>query len=143
MVGMGDRSATGDRADRLAAANELIAVIASCGRHFFRHGDRITRLVLDARGRVWLVDRYTRREVYTHYRGRWKQFSEGGTLQDLVCHLRDFVTKGKPVPARVFGPWDERFIPDGDLWGYGREAMQTVRDAAARLVVIPAARGGW
>lgn len=136
---MGERHAA--RAKRLDAANEMIQVIASCGRRFFDHsvrGQGVTRLELDERGRVWLVDGWQGARIYTHYDGRWRKFSEGGTLWYVVQCLREYVMYGTHVPARVFGPWPAVYA-DGDLWGYGVEAMETVRAAAIRLRIIPAA----
>ena len=119
-----------DRQERLAAANELLSVIASCGRRFFGRGDHVAHLEQDARGRIWFVDAYMGRRIYTHYRWEWRGFTGGGTLRCLVIHLRDFVRAGKTLSPRTFGPW-----PGGDPWGYGDD-MDVVRAAARRLGVV-------
>lgn len=125
---------------RQAAANELLRVIASCGRRFFHHEDRISRLELDDRGRVWLHDKYTGARIYTHRDGRWRGFSEGGTLQGLIKALRDYVKRGTKLHSLTFGPWPKWYC-GGALWGYG-EDMEKVRDAARQLGIIecPAAK---
>ena len=122
------------RAERLAQANALLEVIAGCGRQFFRHGDRVARLELDARERVWFVDEYRGDRVFTHYTGRWRHFNSGGTMRRLVERLRDYVMRAQPLPAGLFGPWPS-WMCDGDLWGYG-EDMQAVREAARPLLPV-------
>jgi hypothetical protein len=132
-----------DRIERLGRANELLAVIASCGRKFFANtspetesvgGARLTQFELAPSGHVYLIDRYKGRRIYTHYQGRWRGFSEGGTLKALCEELRDFIRSGKPIYHLSFGPWPE-WVCNGDLWGYGTD-IQQVRDAANRLGII-------
>jgi hypothetical protein len=117
-------------------ANRLLRVIARTGRNFFRHGDDVSYMEIDKRGRVWFVDSYSKRRVYTHYSGEWKGFTNGGTLRSLVIRLRDYIKRGTPVPALVFGPWPEWYC-GGDLWGYGDD-MGAVRSEAARLGISDA-----
>jgi hypothetical protein len=118
--------------ERLKKVNELVKVIGSCGRRFFYYPpkDRYAALEIDGRGRIWWVDDYTQKRIYTHYRYDWRGFSHGGTMRSLVICFRDFITKGKCV-RNAFGPWPDWYC-DGDLWGYG-EAMKTVRAEAQRL----------
>lgn len=123
-----------NKPERAAIANEMLVAIASCGRRFFAHKDRVSRFELDHRGRIWLIDKYTEKRIYTHYEGQWRGFSDGGTLHALIERLRDFIASGKPLPATIFGPWPE-WVCGGDLWGYGAD-MQTVRDEAKRLGVV-------
>lgn len=117
--------------ERAEIANQMLAEIGSCGRKFFAHNGRVSRFEVDERGRVWLIDKYKERRVYTHYLGRWNGFTEGGTLRRLIERMRDFIRDGSLLPAGIFGPWPE-WICGGDLWAYG-EDMQRVRDAALRL----------
>src|SRR3546814_18480004 len=77
------------KTERLTQANELIGLISSCGRRFFynKTHDRIARLELCKRGRVYFVDDYTGKRIYTHRTGitsRWHGFSHGGPLRSLV-----------------------------------------------------------
>jgi hypothetical protein len=119
------------KADRLKQANDLIQIIASCGRHFFSHDGRISKFELDARGRIWFVDAWREARIYTHYtQGVWHGFSEGGTLRDVVIRLRDFIRMGKQCGA-AFGPWPG-WYSQGDPWGYGSD-MQVIAAAAYRL----------
>lgn len=125
---------TEKRQKRIDAVNQLVKVIGSHGRKFFNYQGRFALIEIDARGRVWWSDQYSGKRIYTHYNGRWKGFTNGGTLKDLVIAFRDFVSNGKPVAAWHFGPWPQHLC-DGDLWGYG-EDMSAVRDAASRLGMI-------
>lgn len=123
-----------DKAQRLEAANNMLKAIASCGRKFFAYQDRVSQFEVDERGRVWLIDKYTQKRIYTHYEGRWRGFSDGGTLHGVIVRLRDFITQGKPLPPTIFGPWPD-WICKGDLWGYG-DAMKTVRQAAKEFQIV-------
>lgn len=116
--------------NRVEMANETLCAIASCGRKFFAHDGRVSRFELDHRGRVWFIDKYTQKRIYTHYRYEWIGFSEGGTLRALVERLRDFIATGRQLPLLVFGPWPE-WVCGGDLWGYG-EDMEIVRGAVCK-----------
>lgn len=124
--------ATMSKGDRLVLVNEAVKVIGSHGRRFFysKIYDRYALMEIDARGRLWWIDEYTDQRIYTHYNGRWCQFSNGGTLHGLVIHFKNFVQTGEPMP-RVFGPWPQWYC-DGDLWGYGDD-MQKVRDGLAAI----------
>lgn len=126
--------------ERAFIANQMLIAIASCGRRFFAHKGRVSQFDVDHRGRVWLIDKYTQRRIYTHYKYHWRGFSDGGTLRALIERLRDFIATGRTLPAGIFGPWPE-WVCGGDLWGYGAE-MQQVRDAAQRLKLIADGEGG-
>lgn len=80
-----------DKAERLAKANEFIRVIATTGRKFFAHEGAISLLFLDSQGRIWILDSYSKRHIYTHYHGAWKGFTNGGTMQQLIIRLREYI----------------------------------------------------
>lgn len=124
------------RIERAKKANELVHAIGHCGRRFFYHLTRVSHFEVDEFGRVWWHDKYRPgKPVYTHKRGgHWRNFTEGGTLREIVERLRDYIAKGTPVPANRFGPWPEWYC-DGDLWGYGQD-MQKVRDKAQELGIV-------
>jgi hypothetical protein len=122
------------KAERLGHANALIEVISRHGRRFFRNRESgaIARLELDARGRVWLIDEYRGARVYVAYRGRWRGFSHGGTLQNLVESLHHYIQRGDLLHPEYIAP--TRMDPkNGDIWGYGFEAAATVRAEAHAL----------
>jgi hypothetical protein len=91
-----------DKAERLAKANEFIRVIATTGRKFFSHQDRVSVLCLDGQGRINLIDCYTKRLVYTHYNGEWRGFSQGGTMRSLIIRLREYILGVIPTGAELF-----------------------------------------
>lgn len=116
------------KSERARKVTAFLAVVGDCGRHFFRHSDRGARMEVDARGHVWFVDDYSEKRIYTHYEGRWRGFSHGGTLRDLVKALRDHIRTGEPLHPGVLGPWPT-WYGGGDPWAYG-DAMAQVRQAA-------------
>ena len=115
--------------ERCETANNFIHCISTHGRKFFHHKGETSRLELDERGRVWFVDKYSKKRIYTHYRYDWRGFTEGGTLRNLVKHLRDYIKTGKHLPhsALFFPDW----ACDGDIWGYG-EDMEIIQNFATR-----------
>lgn len=127
-----------ERAERV---NELLRVIAGCGRRFFSQdadrlqrmeSPRIAHMEVDWLARVWHWDAYSGKRIFIqHPRGKWRGFTNGGTLRALVEAFREYISHGKQVSRFAFGPWPQDLC-GGDLWGYG-EDMQLVRDAAARL----------
>jgi hypothetical protein len=118
-----------ERKTRVDRANEFIAVIASCGREYFRYEDRIAKFHLDERGRLWFTDAYSQKEIYVCYRYKWHGFSSGGTLRSIIQSLRDYIRTGEPLWKGYFEP-----MLDGSCrWAYGHEAMSLVRDAAEKL----------
>lgn len=127
------------KAERAQHANQLIRSIASHGRRFFYHAaaDRYARIELDSRGRVWFIDDYTQKRVYTHdTRGRWRGFTHGGTLRSLVERLRDYITTGWQLPRGVIAPPYLGGNANDNVWGYDREAATAVRAAAFALPIM-------
>lgn len=125
---------------RLAHANELIKIIATHGRGFFfsLSTGRTAELFIGPRGRVWFVDEYTGKIIYTHkttWTNKWRGFSHGGTLRSLVEMMRDYIVTGRPIPAFYLGP-ERNKLTNGNIWGYEPAAMQAVRDAACKLPII-------
>lgn len=116
---------------RADLVNGLVRFIGSRGRRFFWSNDkeRFCRMEVDDRGRIWWIDGYTGKRIYTHYDGRWRGFTNGGTLRALVCAMRDYVRTGKPINPNYFGPWQDSFC-HGDLWGYGKDVMAEIRSEA-------------
>lgn len=127
-----------NKANRLLMANILLQVIARKGRGFFRFKDNIAYFWLDGRGRIWFRDECSGKNIYTHYTGRWKHFTGGGDLRNLIIQLRDYITTGKKIlyPNISLGPWPDWFC-DGDVWGYGND-MLIVRDWAWKLGILEA-----
>ena len=120
-----------DKQERLEKSNEFIAVIAGCGRRFFEHKGFVSTLELSETGRVFFIDYYTKKRIYTHRKYcRWDGFTSGGTLKSLVENLRDFITQGKTLRAEYFQP----DMGNGfkNPWGYGDDILK-VKSAAIKL----------
>lgn len=116
--------------ERLKAVNEFVKVIANCGREFFKHKDFVAYFEVAPNGKVFFIDSYTKKRVYTHYSGRWKGFTNGGTLKSLCEALRDFIVKEYFLSAEYFQPiYKNRFH---NPWGYGDDILK-VREAAIKL----------
>ncbi|AQS40229.1 hypothetical protein Sps_05160 [Shewanella psychrophila] len=121
--------------ERVKHANTLIKVISEHGRKFFNTKDVTATIELDKNGKVWFVDDYSQRRIYTHYSGRWSGFSHGGTLRGLIESMRKYITKGHQIPLDWIAP-TRRNPANGDIWGYGIEAASAVRTAVAKLPII-------
>lgn len=125
--------------ERLEHANKLIQIIGSHGRCFFYNvsNKRFAKLEL-RNGRVFFVDDYSGKAIYTHKTGfgggRWRGFSHGGTLKGLVEWLRDYVTKGQLLPRSIIGLPNIRFESWKDnIWGYSEDSIIKVRTEAFEL----------
>lgn len=127
-------SAPQTKAERLADANELILQISMHGRKFFYSPlrNRVARFEISLDGKLWFRDDWTGGRVYVAYRGRWRNFSHGGTLRRLVEDLAAYIRTGERISSAHLGPWPE-WVNGGDLWGYGSDAMEALRDAAQAL----------
>lgn len=127
--------------ERVEHANQLIRIIGSHGRRFFYRpaADRYARIEL-RNGRVYFIDDYSGRAIYTHRTGftsRWRGFTHGGTLRALVEDMRDYITDGTPVPAwKIVIKQRGASGLEGNVWGYDAESAQAVRDAAYQLPII-------
>jgi hypothetical protein len=122
---------------RAEEINQVIRIIADHGRRFFysQTENRYASMEVD-RGKVFFIDDHTGKRVFTHetvYGGRWRGFSHGGTLKDLVKEFRDYICTGKQLHPGYLGP--ERFN-DSNIWGYDEEGMRAVREQASALPVF-------
>ena len=125
----GKASMTTTKQQRVEHCNQLIGIIASHGRQFFRckSTGNVASMEVDARGRVWFHDYYTRKRIYTHetsFGNEWRGFTSGGTLRSLVEELRDYIRTGKPLARNRIGFTRN----DGsNIWGYSQEAIEACR----------------
>ncbi|MGL6448913.1 hypothetical protein ACSZNO_21555 [Aeromonas veronii] len=122
------------RRERLEHANALIKLIASRGRRFFynKGADRTAEMWIDLNGRIWFMDDYTGQPIYTLYRGRWRGFSHGGTLRDLVIRLHDYIAHGHLLPPEIICPTYNN-PEDGNIWGYPKEEAELLRQECEGL----------
>lgn len=127
--------------ERVEHANQLIRIIGSHGRRFFYYAKdtRYARFEL-RNGRVYFIDDYSDRAIYTHRTGftsHWRGFTHGGTLRALVEDMRDYITDGTPVPAwKIVIKQLGASGLEGNVWGYDVESAQAVRAAAYQLPII-------
>lgn len=115
--------------ERVDVCNAAIRAIASHGRRFFSQDSsrfermenpRISRFELDARGRIWFIDKFTQARIFVARKYWDRGFSDGGTLHGIVCCLRDYIQDEKnTVPFDV--------ICIGRHWGYEPSEMAEVR----------------
>lgn len=123
---------------RVEQVNQVIRIIADHGRRFFYNAEKqsYASMHVDRFGKIWFVDDYTGKAILTQktaWGGRWKGFSNGGTLRALVEAFRDYIRDGIPLPRGFLGP--ERFN-DSNVWGYDEEGMKAVREQAGALPVF-------
>lgn len=128
------------KAERLEHANQLIQVIAKHGRRFFFSDStgKTAQLLVDRRGRVWFLDEYSGKLIFTHettWTNKWRGFTHGGTLRGIVKMMRDYIIKGTPIHPYYIG-MERRNVYDGNIWGYSDEAIKAVREEAALLPII-------
>lgn len=132
------------RRKRAQRANALITRISELGRQFFDHtrgwdgrprGEgAVSRFEVNESGRVCFVDGYRGSRIATlHPNSRWRGFSQGGTLRQLVEQLSQFVMWGTD-PGLILS-WPS-WCSEGDPWGYGDD-MDAVRRAARTLGLYP------
>ena len=115
--------------ERAKLASQFLEDVSRQGRKFFTHKGRVSRFEVDARGRVWFVDAHREARIYTQCRwSKWRGFSEGGTMREVVIKLSNFIRTGEPQQISL-GLWPD-WICKGDPWGYGA-AMEGVRSSAA------------
>lgn len=122
---------------RCDQVNQAIQTIAAHGRRFFycQSKDTYASMEVDDNGRIWFVDDYSQKRIYTHRPSyaRWRGFNHGGTLRRLVELFRDYIRTGKQLHPGYLG--QER-LNDSNIWGYEPEAMAAVRAEAGALPVF-------
>lgn len=126
------------KAERAEHANQLIQAIASHGRKFFwcKSKSRTSSIEVDARGKVWFIDDYTGKRIYTHYEGHWRGLSHGGTLKYLIEAMRDYISKGQKISIRQIAPNRGEMDGNRDMWGYGYEACAALKLAVSHMPII-------
>jgi hypothetical protein len=112
---------------RCDEVNKVILAISNHGRRFFYNGhhDRVASMYVAPNGHIYFIDAYTGGAIYVAYNGRWRKFTNGGTLRDLVLQFYTYISKDVPINIGYIGLY-RRAIVDGDIWGYGDAAIQAV-----------------
>lgn len=123
------------KCSRVDHINDLIKVIASHGRCFFKRKGVVAYMEKDRNGKVWLVDEYTKNRIYVAYEGHWFGFSHGGTMKALVERFYAYIKTGKPISVEQLA--FEGYRTDGtNIWGYPAESVKPMRRAALTLPCI-------
>lgn len=134
-----------ERAERLAKANALIALIATTGRRFLSslNGPHYFVVYIDGGGYamgLWFVDSGTKTRMRPKRRHGESEmhmphsFAEGGTMNALCVSMYRYISEGISLHPLTFGPWPD-WVCGGDLWGYG-DAMEPIRELARELRVV-------
>lgn len=129
-----------EKQQRVEHCNELIRLIGSCGRRFFYNAEHDRYAYMEiVRGRIYIVDDYSGKRIYTRYTpfgNRWKGFSHGGTLRDLVERMRDYIAEGKKIPIGYLPleRWEGGL--KNNIWGYAEKAAEHVRTEALKSPVV-------
>jgi len=127
------------RRQRTKDANDLINVISSHGRRFFRRAEYVSRLEIDEKGRIWFVDSYRGARILPTPDGPWRGFGQGGTLRDLVKLMINYIRTGEKISEGyivIKSHRREDFVDN--IWGYEPEAAAACRAAALKLPIIKA-----
>lgn len=125
-----------EKQKRVDECNLIINLIATHGRKFFnyeKHTGRISQLLLGPQDRVYFLDGYTGKAIYTHRRYcQWRGFSEGGTLKGWIEAFRDYVTFGGKLNINAICP---RGIgrDTGNIWGYSDEEAEKLIKELSKL----------
>ncbi|WP_238587115.1 hypothetical protein [Pseudomonas veronii] len=90
---------------RAEQVNQAIRIIGTHGRRFFFNqvADRYASMEVDQRGKVWFIDDYSARRIFTHktnWGGRWRGFSHGG-MAVVTCRSVSRLHPNRRAPA----PW--------------------------------------
>ncbi|OQO68412.1 hypothetical protein BH747_12085 [Enterococcus villorum] len=126
-----------NREERCKFANELIEIIASCGREFLNYKNRINYEGKQGiishfklkNGRVYFVDGYVQKDIYAYgYRYFRRKFSEGGTVKALILDLAEYIRTGKSANAThgYGGGYCQH-------WGYPEEDMKIIQNKAVEI----------
>ncbi|MDK9789774.1 hypothetical protein [Vibrio sp. D431a] len=107
--------------ERVEHANALLINFSSVGAKFFLHNGGASQFEVDTHGKIWFLDKCSDRRVYVYREGRWKGFTEGGTLRTLIEALRDYIRTGEKISPRFVVP---AFYSYGDVYGYGVAAIK-------------------
>ena len=123
-----------ERQERVNHANKLIAAIAAHGLCFFKTNDRVAYFYLSNAGRVFFHDECSGKDIYTHKKGRWNEFSHGGTLKTLCEKIRGYIVTGQQIPLDYI--CIQRSFDDTNVWGYSDSEAKQLRIKASQLKII-------
>lgn len=114
---------------RIDIVNKIIKEIASRGRKFFSHGDRVSQIYIK-NGRLYMNNAYSQKEMClnTKYGYAPKTWSNGGTLWGLTKDFKDFIQTG--LPSNHNNGYGGLYCP---YWGYPESDMKAIQELATEL----------
>ena len=112
---------------RLAHVNAVIKAISKYGRRFFwnARNQAVSTMLISKSGHIYFLDDYSNKLIYVAYKGRWRNFSHGGTLKNLIEGFANYIRTGDPIHIDNIG-LPRRFGDDGYIWGYTKDAVHAV-----------------
>lgn len=123
-----------EKAKRVVIVNEIIKEIASRGRKFFAHDDKVASLYLK-NGKIWYKcewvsqhDPITEVCFSTPKYRRLKGFPHGGTMESLIRDFCDFIRNGGDTNHN--NGYGGLYCPH---WGYPDEDMKAIQAKAVEL----------
>ena len=120
---------TASRKDRVLLVNLMIHEIASRGRRFFTHEDKIAEII-DTGRIIYYKAEFGKKELLCltipGYR-KPKGWFHGGTLLALVKEFRDFIRTGNSIEYSQL---------HSSHWGYPEDDMKYLLDLALQLGLI-------
>lgn len=128
---------------RLRTANEFIKVISSCGRKFLSsHSDKlnnssdpfVSTFTYDKYGDIWFTDYYTKKQINVSDKNtNWNGFTSGGTLQNFVQVLHDYIL-GITHIRKAYFETSEAY--PNHFWGYEKESLEKVKNKGIELGIV-------
>ncbi|UUC45566.1 hypothetical protein [Flavobacterium cerinum] len=120
---------------RADIVNKIIEAIATRGRNFFAHQDKIAIISVDEKGQLWYNCEYISQSDHT---GKFClsvtnplsdfKWYHGGTLKALVLDFVDFIYTGEYSNGNH--GYGGLFCPH---WGYSEKDMQEIQTIAKEL----------
>jgi hypothetical protein len=90
---------------RAKACNDLLRFISERGHKFFSDNGAVSFFCMADNGRVWYQDKYRAHPQRSFGNHEWRNFSEGGTLQDFIKRLVHHIRDGRKLPMLTFQYW--------------------------------------
>lgn len=120
-----------NRRKRVIIVNEIIKLISTLDRHFFRNEkDNFVSYIIIKKNKLYFVDYYTKKDIYLHkpkYH-HWHNFTSGGTLKGLITDFKEFIMYGKP--SNGSNGYGGLYCTH---WGYSADSMELIRKKATEL----------
>lgn len=121
--------------ERIEIVNKIIEAIATRGRNFFAHKDKIATISIDKNGKLWYnCERISQIDKIERFCLSVKNplpsygWYHGGTLKALILDFVDFINTGE-YSNNNHG-YGGLYCP---YWGYSKKDMQEIQAIAKEL----------